>query len=120
MTTSVSDIPEWVAPSRGDYVFATKYHDGDPGDPWAVGFYDKQEDERHFVIRADGSPIGRYRCVRRIRPDVGRWLIEVAAKVLEASPPGSVNLWTMLTWRGDDADCCSVGAAGTPEGDNAA
>ncbi|KFB66307.1 hypothetical protein [Candidatus Accumulibacter vicinus] len=32
----------------------------------------------------------------RIRNDVGAWLL-VAAKQLEQSPPGTVNLWTMLT-----------------------
>jgi hypothetical protein len=28
---------------------------------------------------------------------VGAWLLNVAAKQLEQSPPGTVNLWNMLT-----------------------
>jgi hypothetical protein len=82
----------------GDYVLATKYSDGDPGDAWAVGFYDGERNGRHFVIDNDGKQIrhGGYREVGRITPEVGRWLME-SASVLERSPPGSVNLWTMLT-----------------------
>lgn len=30
--------------SKGDYVLASKYHDGDTGDQYAVGFYDSQFD----------------------------------------------------------------------------
>lgn len=45
-------------------------------------------------IRGNG-----FRKVARIRKDVGRWLLEVAAKQLEQCPPGTVNLWTMLTPR---------------------
>lgn len=89
--------------SIGDYVLATKYSDGDPGDPWALGFYagerDMGNDRRHFVKNAEGHSIrpGGFRRVERIRKDVGRWLLTVAAKWLEQSPPGTVNLWTMLT-----------------------
>jgi hypothetical protein len=85
----------------GDYVLATKYSDGDPGDAWALGFYDGVRDEqgRHYVKDASGKQIrgNGFRRVGRIRADVGRWLLEDAAKVLERSPPGTVNLWTMLT-----------------------
>ena len=87
----------------GDYVLATKYQDGDPGDAWALGFYAGSEDhfgqERHYVIDNDGKSIrgNGYRRVAKIRKDVGAWLLNVAAKQLEQSPPGTVNLWTMLT-----------------------
>jgi len=44
----------------GDYVFATKYSDGDPADGWAVGFYngklDKMED-RFMVVDEEGKNI---------------------------------------------------------------
>lgn len=83
----------------GDYVLATKYDDGDPGDTWAVGFYDGERDGRHYVKDATGAQIrvNGFRRVARIRADVGTWLISVAAPYLERSPPGTVNLWTMLT-----------------------
>jgi hypothetical protein len=97
-------------PAIGDYVLATKWSDGDPGDPWALGFYagelemgnDRCEIKmapRHLVNNSAGQSIrpGGYRRVARIRKDVGAWLLNVAAKQLEMSPPGTVNLWTMLT-----------------------
>lgn len=96
----------------GDYVLATKYSDGDPGDAWALGFYAGELDmgndksaikvpPRYMVKDSAGRNIrgNGYRRVARIRPDVGKWLLEVAAKQLEQSPPGTVNLWTMLTPR---------------------
>lgn len=94
----------------GDYVLATKWHDGDPGDPWAVGFYAGELDmgndrsaikvePRHRVNLSDGTSIrpNGFRRVARIRKDVGTWLLNVAAKQLESCPPGTVNLWTMLS-----------------------
>ena len=85
----------------GDYVLATKYGDGDPGDAWALGWYDGVRDDkgRHYVKDNDGKQIrgNGFRRVARIRKDVGRWLLEVAASHLERCPPGTVNLWTMLT-----------------------
>lgn len=97
-------------PLVGDYVLATKYNDGDPGDAWALGFYagelnmgnDKggiKMEPRYMVKDGAGNNIRRngYRRVARIRADVGAWLLNVAAKQLEQCPPGTVNLWTMLT-----------------------
>jgi len=49
-----------------DYVLATKYGDGDPMDPFAVGFYDGEKYEgRHFVVDRDGKQFraARYRTV---------------------------------------------------------
>lgn len=96
--------PTHPLPQIGDYVLATKWSDGDPGDPWAVGFYAGTTtilgySPRHMVYDSAGKNIlpNGYRHVARIRKDVGTWLISVAAKQLEASPPGTVNLWTMLT-----------------------
>lgn len=99
-----------VRPAIGDYVLATKYSDGDPGDPWALGFYagelnmgnDREQIKvapRYLVNNSSGQSIrpNGYRRVARIRKDVGAWLLDVAAKQLEQSPPGTVNLWTMLT-----------------------
>lgn len=90
-----------MTPEIGDYVLATKYDDGDPGDMWAVGWYDGilDDKERHYIKDNDGNQIrgNGFRRVARIRKDVGHWLLGVAAKSLERCPPGTVNLWTMLT-----------------------
>lgn len=85
--------------NKGDYVLATKWHDGDPGDAWAIGFYAGQKGGRHFVVDGNGQQIRHngYRRVGCITEEVGIWLLNVAAKALEASPPGTVNLWSMLT-----------------------
>lgn len=92
-----------VMPAVGDYVLATKYSDGDPGDNWALGFYAgpmlEYTPPRHDVVDGSGRSIrgNGFRRVARVRKDVGAWLLNVAAKQLERSPPGTVNLWTMLT-----------------------
>lgn len=94
---------EMVTPAVGDYVLATKYDDGDPGDAWALGFYagamQNCTPPRHDVVGSDGKSIrgNGFRRVARIRKDVGLWLLTVASKQLEQSPPGTVSLWTMLT-----------------------
>jgi hypothetical protein len=102
--------PVAAMPAIGDYVLATKYSDGDPGDPWALGFYageldmgitrhDIKVEPRYLVNDSSGATIrgNGYRRVARVRKDVGAWLLNVAAKQLEQSPPGTVNIWTMLT-----------------------
>lgn len=99
-----------VMPAVGDYVLATKYSDGDPGDPWALGFYAGELDmgngrcaiavaPRYLVNNSAGRGIrpNGFRRVARIRKDVGAWLLNVAANQLEQCPAGTVNLWTMLT-----------------------
>lgn len=77
-------------PNVGDYVLATKYEDGDPGDMWALGFYDGVRDDhgRHYVKDSAGKQIrgNGFRKVAPIREDVGRWLLEVAAPHLERCP----------------------------------
>lgn len=85
-------------PNIGDYVFATKYSDGDPGDHWALGLYDGERNGRHYVKDNSGNQLrgNGFRRVARIRADVGYWLLQMAT-ALEASPAGTVNLWTMLT-----------------------
>jgi hypothetical protein len=106
-----------ILPAVGDYVLATKYGDGDPGDPWALGFYAGELDmgndrceikvaPRYAVNGSDGRSIrpNGYRRVARIRKDVGHWLLKVAAEQLERSPPGTVSLWTMLTPAAFDID----------------
>lgn len=68
--------------NKGDYVLATKYSDGDPGDQYCVGWYDGSYDHfgttRHLVNDGDGKPF-RANGFRRCEPITdaeGRWLIE--------------------------------------------
>lgn len=42
----------------GDYVFASRWPDCDPGDPWAVGFIKSIDNGRAVVVDAAGNPIG--------------------------------------------------------------
>lgn len=99
------EIIEHVLPV-GSYVLGTKYSDGDPGDAWGVGFYlesfklSPDGDLRHRIIGSDGNylygPKG-FKVIRSgLRDDVGHWLV-ANADALQRSPPGSINLWTMLT-----------------------
>lgn len=68
---------------KGDYVLATKYSDGDPGDGYAVGFYDRLLDKvggvtRHLVIDGEGKQFrgNGFRRVEPISGAEGRWLIQ--------------------------------------------
>ena len=85
-------------PKIGDYVLATKWNDGDPGDHWAVGFYESYVNDRYRVVDNDGKQIraGGFRRIGLIDADTGAWLLS-AADALEKSPPGSVNMWSMLS-----------------------
>lgn len=91
---------EPVAVAMGDYVLATKWNDGDPGDHWGVGFYDGERNGRHYVIDSAGEQIrgNGFRRVGRITPEIGKWLLGSAA-ALEAAPPGAVNLWNVIAAR---------------------
>ena len=84
--------------NKGEYVFATKYSDGDPGDHWAVGFYSGVRSKgRYGVADAEGNELRHngFRRIGLITPEVGEWLLSVATE-LERAPPGAVNLWGML------------------------
>lgn len=68
--------------TKGDYVLATKYSDGDPGDSHCVGFYDGVLDkvggvERHMVVDNNGKQfrMNGHRRVEPITDAEGRWLI---------------------------------------------
>lgn len=66
-------------PEKGDYVLGTKWHDGNPGDPWAVGFLGEKwmparrcparwgiYDDKNQLIGSD------YRRVKKISINRGR------------------------------------------------
>ncbi len=88
-----------LEPQNGDYVLATKFSDGDPGDPWAVGWYAGiAYGDRHMVHDNDGKNIrpNGYRRVGRITAEVGNWLM-ANADLLERAP-SKINLWGMYDW----------------------
>lgn len=96
--TPKREIVEAPLPEIGDYVLATKYADGDPGDAWGVGYYDGMKySDRHMVKDGCGAQIRHngFRKVGKITAEYGSWLMSNAA-MLEKSPPGMINLWGML------------------------
>jgi len=78
---------------EGDYVLAMKWYDGDPKDPWAVGFVSTIEatpaGRRFIVTDGDGKSFraSGYRRVARITPARGKWLLE-NSEIIEASSYG--------------------------------
>lgn len=82
-------------PEINDYVLATKWGDGDPGDHWCVGFYKgmlRGEGSGRFLV-SDGEGklfrAGGFRRIAKISPARGKWLLENAAEI-EA---GRRSLW---------------------------
>lgn len=106
-----------MEPKTGDYVLATKYADGDPGDAWGVGYYagslDHFGETRHLIIDNDGKQIrrGGFRRVGHITAEYGNWLLSVSEQ-LESSPPGTVNLWGMMGVRAAEVRELKTGAVG--------
>ena len=68
---------------KGDYVLATKYSDGDPQDHWAVGFYDREEGGRHYVVDGVGQQMrgNGFRRVAKISEARGAWLLQNARDI---------------------------------------
>ena len=68
--------------AKGDYVLATKYSDGDPGDQYAVGYFHsmlpKLGGDRYMVTDNSGKPfrMNGFRRAERITDAEGRWMIE--------------------------------------------
>jgi hypothetical protein len=68
---------------KGDYVLATKYSDGDPGDHFVVGFYDRQMEQykapdiRHMIHDGEGKQFraNGFRRVAKISSERGRFIV---------------------------------------------
>lgn len=70
--------------NQGDYVLATKWHDGDPNDHWAVGFFDRMlHEDRFIVVDSEGLPYraNGFRRVKKITPERGAWLLDHAREI---------------------------------------
>ena len=67
-------------PRMGDYVLATKYDDGDPRDHFVIGFYDREENGRHYIKDSNGNQMrgNGFRRVERVTSEVGVWILENA------------------------------------------
>lgn len=76
---------------KGDYVLATKYSDGDPGDHFCVGFYDEFRNERHYVVDNEGNQFrgNGFRRAKKISAERGRFILE-NVKDIEI---GSRSVW---------------------------
>jgi hypothetical protein len=77
---------------HGDYVLGTKYSDGMSDDAWGVGFYDKEEDRRHYVKDSSGAWIrfGGFKRCERIEPSTGRYILQNQDRL------HSTNLWSLV------------------------
>jgi hypothetical protein len=87
--------------TKGDYVLATKWSDGDPQDPWCVGFYDRFDEEwkRHHVVDGDGDPFraGGFRRAKKINIRRGAWLLKHKDEIEQSSR----SLWYWIRYRMD-------------------
>lgn len=89
---------------KGDYVFATKYSDGDPGDGWAIGFFDRMLPkigaDRFMVVDNDGHQYrgNGFRRTEVISEEIGELFIPIAKSFdwPNWGKPGEVNLWDHL------------------------
>ena len=89
---------------KGDYVLATKYKDGDPGDAFVVGFYagnfDSYGEPRHLVNDGNGNQFraNGFRRVARIGAQRGRWIVEHFAMIEGLRDQFSVWHWHRAPW----------------------
>lgn len=66
---------------KGDYVLATKWHDGDSRDQWCCGFFEgmtEHDNPRYEVVDSEGKLFrsnGFRRC-EKIHPAIGKYLVE--------------------------------------------
>lgn len=73
-------LPKRRTLTKGDYVLATKFSDGDPLDNWAVGFFSHMTDHskpRYMVIDNTGVQLrpNGFRRAEKIKPELGEWLL---------------------------------------------
>ena len=94
------------APSvkRGDYVVATKYRDGDPGDEFCIGFYDEcyknGSSTRHLVLDSEGKQFRNngFRRVARVGSRRGEWMVAHVAHIERMKDRFSVWHWYRAPW----------------------
>lgn len=102
----------------GDYVLATKYNDGDPGDHYCTGFYVGSFGDRHLVADSNGG-LYRYNGFRRIEhvtPEEGTWMVEhfkdfSFSKTMEDEFGNDVLVgWSVWDWLNYYRNGCMIAA----------
>lgn len=79
----------------GDYVIATKWSDGDPGDQWCVGFYKGiTTEDRHEVVDSNGDLFrgNGFRRVKKISQQRGEFILSKREQIQS----GTKSLWWWL------------------------
>ena len=88
----------------GNYVVATKYADGDPGDQFCIGFYNGSYDHfgqtRHLVINNEGKNFRNngFRRVARVGLRRGAWMVKHLAHIEKMMNRYSVWHWYNAPW----------------------
>ena len=94
---------------KGDYVVATKYRDGDPGDQFCIGFHDYSYQNGsstwHMVVDSFGNQFRHngFRRVARIGSKRGAWVVRNLCRIEELQDRFSVWHWWRAPWRELDA-----------------
>jgi hypothetical protein len=90
---------------KGDYVLATKFNDGDPGDHFCVGFYDSPLDQdgvwpRHIVVDGKGEPFRAtgFRRVEKLDYARGAWIVRHMELIKRMRATHSVWHWHSAPW----------------------
>lgn len=114
--TQTARHPSWIGPwnpkrppvphpKPGDYVVATKYADGDPGDHFCIGFYQGNYDHfgktRHHVVDDKGVSFraNGFRRVARIGTHRGAWMVAHLGHIERLKDRFSVWHWVKAPWR---------------------
>lgn len=90
---------------EGDYVVATKYADGNPGDHFCVGFYagcyDHLGQTRHLVVDSEGNPFRHngFRRAEHVSPKRGTWMVNHLKHIEALMDRYSVWHWWRAPWR---------------------
>ena|ERR1700734_3409042 len=88
----------------GSYVLATKYYDGDPGDQYAMGFfeywYDHFGQNRYIVVDNDGNSFrgNGFRCIASLSHRRGVWLCANIKLIDSLMDSFSIWHWYHAPW----------------------
>ena len=89
----------------GDYVVATKWHDGDPGDQFCIGFYngfyDHYGSTRHLVVDSEGKNFRHngFRRVAHVGSKRGTWMVKHLSHIDAMKDRFRVWHWWRAPWR---------------------